>query len=66
VITGSLQKYSRTEIKDKLENLGAKVSSSVSKKTDYVLVGEAPGSKYEKALNLGIKIITEEEFEKLV
>ncbi|WP_138203824.1 NAD-dependent DNA ligase LigA [Haloimpatiens lingqiaonensis] len=66
VVTGSLQKYSRTEIKNKLESLGAKVSSSVSKKTDYVLVGEAPGSKYEKAVELGIKIITEEDFEKLV
>ncbi|RHW66378.1 NAD-dependent DNA ligase LigA, partial [Clostridium botulinum] len=48
VVTGSLNNYSRGEIKDKLQSLGAKVSSSVSKNTDYVLVGEKPGSKYEK------------------
>lgn len=62
VVTGSLQSYSRSEIKDKLEALGAKVSGSVSKKTDYVLVGKEPGSKYNKAIELGIKVISEEEF----
>lgn len=62
VVTGSLVNYSREEIKDKLQSLGAKVSSSVSKNTDYVLVGDNPGSKYEKAVKLGVKIITEEEF----
>jgi len=62
VVTGSLNNYSRGEIKDKLQSLGAKVSSSVSKNTDYVLVGEKPGSKYEKAVELGVKVITEEEF----
>ncbi|RHW55763.1 hypothetical protein DZC34_19200, partial [Clostridium botulinum] len=46
----------------KLQSLGAKVSSSVSKNTDYVLVGEKPGSKYEKAIELGVKVINEEEF----
>lgn len=66
VVTGSLKNYTRTSIKEKLQNLGAKVSSSVSKKTDYLLVGEDPGSKYEKAVNLGIRIITEEEFENLI
>lgn len=66
VVTGSLQNYSRTEIKEKLESLGAKVSGSVSKKTDYVLVGEEPGSKYDKAVELGISIINEEEFRKMV
>lgn len=62
VVTGSLNNYSRGEIKDKLQSLGAKVSSSVSKNTDYVLVGEKPGSKYEKAIELGVKVINEEEF----
>ncbi|GAA0789172.1 NAD-dependent DNA ligase LigA [Hathewaya limosa] len=62
VVTGSLESFSRSEIKEKLESLGAKVSGSVSKKTDYVLVGKEPGSKYDKALSLGIKIISEEEF----
>ncbi|WP_373898041.1 NAD-dependent DNA ligase LigA [Haloimpatiens sp. FM7315] len=66
VVTGSLKNYSRTEIKDKLESLGAKVSSSVSKKTDYLLIGEKPGSKFEKASQLGIKIISEEELDKLI
>lgn len=66
VVTGSLQGYSRTEIKDKLESLGAKVSGSVSKKTDYIIVGEAPGSKYEKGVELGIKILTEEEFNSML
>ncbi|WP_409068997.1 NAD-dependent DNA ligase LigA [Clostridium sp. FAM 1755] len=62
VVTGSLNNYSRGEIKDKLQSLGAKVSSSVSKNTDYVLAGEKPGSKYDKAVNLGIKVIDEDEF----
>ncbi len=62
VVTGSLKSFSRSEAKDKLESLGAKVSGSVSKKTDYVLVGEEPGSKYTKAIELGIKVITEEDF----
>ncbi|MPM83681.1 DNA ligase [bioreactor metagenome] len=66
VVTGALQKYSRNEIKEKLEALGAKVSGSVSKKTDYVLAGEDAGSKYDKAVELGIKILNEEEFEKLM
>lgn len=66
VATGSLKNYSRTEIKNKLESLGAKVAGSVSKKTDYVIAGEAAGSKYDKAVELGIKILTEEEFEKMI
>ena len=65
VITGSLHNYTRTDIKEKLESLGAKVSSSVSKKTDFVLVGEEPGSKFDKAMELGVKIINEEELEQL-
>jgi len=66
VVTGSLQGYSRESIKDKLEALGAKVAGTVSKKTDYVLVGKEPGSKYDKALSLGLKVLTEEEFEKML
>ena len=66
VATGSLKNYSRTEIKEKLESLGAKVSGSVSKKTDYVIAGEAAGSKYDKAISLGVKILTEEEFESMI
>jgi DNA ligase (NAD+) len=66
VVTGSLKNYSRTEIKNKLESLGAKVSSSVSKKTSYVLVGEDPGSKRDKAIQLGVNIITEEAFEEIL
>ena len=62
VVTGSLESFSRTEIKDKLQALGAKVSGSVSKKTDYVLVGSEPGSKYDKAVELGVTVINEEEF----
>lgn len=66
VATGSLKNYSRTDIKTKLESLGAKVSGSVSKKTDYVIAGEAAGSKYDKAVQLGVKILTEEEFEDMI
>lgn len=66
VVTGSLESYSRTEIKEKLQALGAKVSGSVSKKTDYVLAGSEPGSKYDKAVELEVKIITEEEFKAMI
>ena len=65
VITGTLSKP-RDEYKEVLESLGANVTGSVTKKTDYVLVGENPGSKYDKAKELGITIISEEEYEKLV
>lgn len=66
VVTGSLVNYTRQEIKEKLHSLGANDASSVSRKTDFVLVGNDPGSKYDKALELGIKIITESEFEKMI
>ena len=66
VVTGSLQKYSRSEIKAKLESLGAKVSGSVSKKTDYVIAGDEAGSKLTKAQDLGVTILTEDEFEKII
>ena len=61
VVTGALESFSRNEIKEKLELLGANVSGSVSKKTDFVIVGNEPGSKYEKALELGIRVVNEEE-----
>jgi len=66
VFTGALRNMSRQEAEAKVEELGGKASSSVSKKTDYVVVGEDPGSKYEKAKALGLKIITEEEFRQLI
>ncbi len=66
VITGTLSKYTRTEIKEIILSKNAKVSSSVSKKTDYVIVGEKPGSKYKKALKLEITILNEIEFEELL
>ena len=66
VVTGSLINYTRQEIKEKLHSLGANDASSVSRKTDFVLVGNDPGSKYDKALELGIKIITESEFEEML
>jgi len=56
----------RSEIKKILENLGAKVANSVSKKTDFVIVGEDPGSKYEKAKKLGVIILKEEEMWKMI
>ena len=62
VLTGSLSLFTREEAKEKIESLGGKTSSSVSKKTGVVIVGENPGSKFEKARSLGIPIWTEEEF----
>ena len=66
VLTGSLSKYSRDEASDIIEKLGGKTSGSVSKKTSYVLAGEDAGSKLTKAQNLGVTVITEEEFEEMI
>ena len=66
VFTGELKRYSRTEAEELVKNLGGEASSSVSKKTSYVVVGESPGSKYKKAKALGVPILPEEEFEKLI
>ena len=63
VATGKLENYTRDSIQMKLLELGAKPASSVSKKTDYLIVGEKAGSKLDKAKSLGVKILTEEEFE---
>jgi len=65
VLTGALENYTRDEAKELIESLGGSVISSVSKKTDYVVCGENPGSKYGKAKKLGVKIISEEEFKKI-
>ena len=62
VLTGTLSNITRNEAKEKIEELGGNVSGSVSKKTDVVIVGENPGSKYDDALKLGITIWNEEEF----
>lgn len=66
VITGTLPTLKREEAKESIENAGGIISNSVSSKTDYILVGENPGSKLAKAEKLGIKIITEEELFKLI
>jgi len=65
VLTGTMSK-SRGEIKKMLENLGAKVTSSVSKKTDFVIYGEDAGSKYDKAISLGVKTLTEKEMNEMI
>ena len=58
-----MEKYTREELTSILESKGAKVTSSVTKKTSGVIVGDKPGSKYDKALKLGIKIYTENDIE---
>ena len=63
VLTGTLSKYTRDEASNIIEKFGGKVSSAVSKKTSYVLAGEDAGSKLTKAQNLGVTIISEQEFE---
>ncbi|MFA5945541.1 MAG: NAD-dependent DNA ligase LigA [Patescibacteria group bacterium] len=66
VITGTLEKLGREEAKDTVRLLGGGVSESVSKKTDYVVVGENPGSKADKARELGVTILSESEFLKMI
>jgi DNA ligase (NAD+) len=66
VITGTLQNFSRDEIKELIENNGGKVSGSVSKKTSYVIIGDNPGSKADKAAELGVKIINEKQLMELL
>lgn len=66
VFTGALESFSRDEAKELVERLGGRAVSSVSKHVDWVVVGKDPGSKYEKAKSLGVKIINEEEFKKLI
>ncbi len=66
VFTGELKSYTREEAKNKVIENGGKVLSQVSKNTDFVVVGNNPGSKYNKAVNLGVKIINEQEFKKII
>jgi DNA ligase (NAD+) len=66
VVTGTLANFDRKGIEDLIHRLGGKPSGSVSRNTDFVLVGDKPGSKLDKAKALGIPILTEEEFLKLI
>ncbi|RKY50065.1 MAG: DNA ligase (NAD(+)) LigA [Candidatus Neomarinimicrobiota bacterium] len=66
VFTGALSSMTREEAEETVRRLGGKATSSVSRKTDYVVVGENPGSKYNTALQLGVKILSEQEFLKLI
>jgi DNA ligase (NAD+) len=66
VVTGALSKFKRDDAEDALRQAGAKVTSGVSKNTDYVIVGEEPGSKFDKARALGVKTLSEEEFVKML
>src|SRR5665648_656050 len=66
VLTGTLKDFTRTQATEIISELGGRVTGSVSKKTDYVVAGEDPGSKYQKAQELGVPIINEEEFKKII
>ena len=66
VLTGTLEKHTRDKASQIIEEFGGRVSSSVSKNTDFVLAGEEAGSKLDKAKKLGVKIIDEKDFEKMI
>ncbi|MBI3638336.1 NAD-dependent DNA ligase LigA [Candidatus Wolfebacteria bacterium] len=66
VLTGSMELMSRDEAKEKIRELGGDISESVSEKTDYVVAGNEPGSKYDKAKQLGVKILTEKDFLEMI
>jgi DNA ligase (NAD+) len=66
VLTGGLDSFTRNDARKKIEELGGRVSSSVSKKTDYVIAGRDPGSKYDKARQLGVDTLDEDDFKKLI
>lgn len=66
VLTGTLERYTRKEASDIIESLGGEISSSVSKNTDFVLAGESPGSKLDKAQALGVTIISESQFDEMI
>jgi len=66
LFTGALKSLGRDEARNIVESLGGMTVSSVSKKVDFVVVGEDPGSKFDKVKELGIKTLTEEEFKKII
>ncbi len=66
VFTGELESFSRAQAKELVRERGGTASESVSKKTDYVVVGESPGDKYEKAKKLGVKALNEAEFKRMI
>ena len=66
VVTGKLEHYSRDGIKDRIKDAGGRASSSVSKNTSYVLVGDKPGTKYDDALRLGVPVLTESQFRQMI
>ena len=66
VLTGTLASMTRKEASEKIEALGGKTSASVSKKTAYVVVGDEPGSKYDRAVALGVPILDEKHFLQLL
>ena len=66
VVTGRLSAMTRAEMKNKLQNIGIKVAGSISKNTDFLIIGADAGSKLEKAEELGIKVITEDDLDKLL
>src|SRR5207244_10745768 len=66
VVTGTLKNYQREEIDELIRKLGGKAAGSVSKKTDFVIAGEKAGSKLDKARELGIPVLSEQEFEKMI
>jgi DNA ligase (NAD+) len=66
VLTGSLGSFTRDEAKNKISALGGRITSNVSKKTDYIIVGLDPGSKADKAKKLGIDVINEQTFKKMI
>lgn len=66
VLTGGLESFTRDEARRLIEEMGGRVSSSVSRKTDFVIVGKDPGSKYDKAVNLGVKTVEENQFRKMI
>jgi DNA ligase (NAD+) len=66
VVTGTLKNYSREEIQEAIVKNGGRAAGSVSKKTDFVLAGEEAGSKLEKAKQLGVPVLTEEQFQRMI
>jgi DNA ligase (NAD+) len=66
VFTGALETFTRDEARDLVESLGGRTASSINKKVDYVVVGRDPGSKYERARELGIAVLTESQFKEMV